>query len=65
VIPAAVHPGIARATTLLITVALAGVGLSIDLGARRRTGRPLVFGAILWLVVSATSLGLQALTTGL
>jgi uncharacterized integral membrane protein (TIGR00698 family) len=47
----------------LITVALAGVGLGADLGRMRRTGpRPLVLGAILWVLVAAVSIGLQALT---
>jgi uncharacterized integral membrane protein (TIGR00698 family) len=46
-----------------ITVALAGVGLGADLGGMRRTGpRPLVLGAILWVLVASTSIGLQSLT---
>jgi uncharacterized integral membrane protein (TIGR00698 family) len=47
----------------LITMALAAVGLGADLAGMRRTGlRPLVLGALLWLAVAATSIGLQALT---
>lgn len=47
----------------LITVALAGVGLAADLGGMRRTGpRPLLLGAILWVLVASVSVGLQALT---
>jgi uncharacterized integral membrane protein (TIGR00698 family) len=47
----------------LITVALAGVGLNADLAAMRRTGpRPLLLGALLWVMVASVSLGLQALT---
>jgi len=47
----------------LITVALAGVGLAADLGGMRRTGpRPLLLGAILWVLVASVSVGLQAAT---
>jgi uncharacterized integral membrane protein (TIGR00698 family) len=47
----------------LITVALAGVGLAADVLQMRRTGpRPLVLGAILWILVASVSVGLQALT---
>ena len=54
------------ASTLLITWALAAIGLSTDLGALRRTGwTPLLFGGMLWIAVTATSLATQALTTGL
>jgi uncharacterized membrane protein YadS len=65
-IPGPAHADLARAATILITVALSAVGLSIDVAALRRTGtRPIAFGALLWLVVSMTSLGLEALTSGL
>src|SRR6478672_9869756 len=44
----------------LITTALAGVGLAADIGQMRRTGvRPLVLGAILWVMVASVSLLLQ------
>jgi uncharacterized membrane protein YadS len=47
----------------LITTALAGVGLSADIGLMRRTGlRPLVLGAILWVSVASVSLLLQKAT---
>jgi uncharacterized membrane protein YadS len=47
----------------MITAALAAIGLSTDVGHVRRTGlRPLALGAVLWLTVGLTSLGLQALT---
>jgi len=50
----------------LITVALAGVGLSSDLGRMRETGiRPLLLGAILWVSVASVSLLLQAVTAQL
>jgi uncharacterized integral membrane protein (TIGR00698 family) len=65
-IPAGAHAGLGAAATFMITIALSAVGLSIDLGAMRRTGpRPIALGATLWIVVSVTSLALQALTTGL
>jgi uncharacterized integral membrane protein (TIGR00698 family) len=63
-IPTSSHAGLTQATTLLITVALAAIGLSIDVGGLRRTGaRPIALGASLWLVVSVASLSLQALTS--
>ncbi len=47
----------------LITVALVAIGLSTDLRALRATGpRPLVLGAVLWVVVSVSSLLLAAAT---
>ncbi|MBE7190042.1 YeiH family protein [Jatrophihabitans endophyticus] len=59
-VPDASHAALADAATLLITVALAGIGLSTDVGALRRTGaRPLVLGFVLWVTVTATSLLLQ------
>lgn len=62
-IPAGVSSGFALAAGFLITWALAAIGLSTDLAALRRTGmRPLLFGGALWLVVSLTSLGVQAVT---
>ena len=52
------HAGLA-----LTTVALAAVGLSSDLREARSTGgRPLLLGALVWIAVSLTSLGLQQLT---
>ncbi|TSD99945.1 putative sulfate exporter family transporter [Skermania sp. ID1734] len=65
-LPLGVHNVLSTASLFLITWALAAIGLSTDLRALRRTGwTPLLFGASLWIVVSATSLGIQALTTGL
>jgi uncharacterized integral membrane protein (TIGR00698 family) len=47
----------------LITIGLAAIGLGTDLAGMRRTGpRPLLLGALLWLAVAASSIGLQALT---
>ncbi|MFZ5827950.1 MAG: YeiH family protein [Bacillota bacterium] len=46
----------------LIIVALAAVGLNADVGAIARTGwRPLALGAILWVLVAATSVMVQRL----
>ena len=62
-IPAAVHPALSQVSVFLITVALSAIGLSTDLAGLRRAGhRPLVLGALLWIVVSLSSLGLQHLT---
>ena len=65
-IPNAWHPGLSWLGTFLITTALAGIGLSIRLGDLRKAGpRPLLLGAVLWIAVAASSLGLQALTGAL
>ena len=64
-IPADLRPTISELATAMITVALAAVGLSIDLAGLRRTGaRPIVLGAALWVTVSALSLGVMALGLG-
>lgn len=63
VIPNSWHPGLSWLGTFLITTALAGIGLSMRLGDLRKAGpRPLLLGAVLWVAVAASSLGLQALT---
>lgn len=62
-IPAAVHPALSQVSVFLITVALSAIGLSTDLAGLRRAGhRPLLLGALLWVVVSLASLGLQRVT---
>lgn len=54
---------LAALALFLITVAMAAIGLSTDVRALRSTGpRPLVLGAILWVLVSVSSVGLAALT---
>jgi uncharacterized integral membrane protein (TIGR00698 family) len=51
---------IARAATLLITVALGAIGLSTSFLDLRRTGvRPLLLGAVLWAVVGVSGLLFQ------
>ncbi|MGH3002519.1 MAG: YeiH family protein, partial [Gaiellaceae bacterium] len=57
--PSARH-ALSHAALVLITVALAAVGLSTRLGEARRTGhRPLVLGGLVWLSVAGSSLLLQ------
>ncbi len=62
-IPDAAHPGLSTLSVFLITVALSAIGLSTDLGGFRRAGmKPLFLGALLWIIVTLTSLGLQYAT---
>jgi uncharacterized integral membrane protein (TIGR00698 family) len=62
-VPAAWHHGLSDVSTWMITAALAAIGLSTDAHHIRRAGlRPLALGAVLWVTVALTSLGLQALT---
>ncbi|MEO6879637.1 MAG: putative sulfate exporter family transporter [Mycobacteriaceae bacterium] len=63
VFPASTHSAITLLGTFMITIALAGIGLGLNIGELRATGvRPLLLGAILWVLVALSSLGLQALT---
>ncbi|WP_348789867.1 putative sulfate exporter family transporter [Leifsonia sp. NPDC080035] len=56
-IPAAAHDGLVTASVFLVSVALAGIGLSTDIAAIRRAGwRPLLLGATLSTLVAVTSL---------
>ncbi|GHE82166.1 hypothetical protein GCM10014715_42430 [Streptomyces spiralis] len=62
-VPSAAHGPLGTLAVFLITVALSAIGLSTEPSRLRRTGpAPLLLGGCLWLVVSATSLGLQFLT---
>jgi uncharacterized integral membrane protein (TIGR00698 family) len=62
-IPSDLHRPLSDTALALITVALAGVGLSSDLRLMRQAGpRPLLLGAILWASVATTSILLQAVT---
>jgi uncharacterized integral membrane protein (TIGR00698 family) len=66
VIPASWHAGLVTTSTLLITVALAGLGLGTRPTALRAAGpRPLLLGAALWASVGITSLLLQGVTGSL
>lgn len=59
-IPDGWHGALSQLGTFMITVALAGIGLSMRLAQMRRAGvRPLLLGGVLWLCVALTSLGLQ------
>ncbi|MGN6608730.1 MAG: YeiH family protein [Jatrophihabitans sp.] len=59
-IPAAAHAGLSTLSVFLITVALSAIGLTTDVAGFRRAGaKPLLLGALLWILVSLTSLALQ------
>lgn len=65
-LPAWAISGAGVLATYFITVALTAIGLSTNLPALARTGgRPILLGALLWVVVSGTSLLIQSVTTGL
>lgn len=58
-IPGAAQPPLAHASSFLITTALAGIGLTTDLSGIRRAGaRPLLFGGLLWGVVTLAAVAL-------
>jgi uncharacterized integral membrane protein (TIGR00698 family) len=58
-IPPADKPYLVQATTFLLTIALAAMGLETDFGKLRAKGwRPLLVGAGSWLFISALSLAL-------
>ncbi len=62
IIPAGAHAGLGHASVFLVCVALSAIGLSADVAALRKAGaRPLLLGALLWITVATTSLGIQAL----
>ena len=64
VIPAGPREAMAHASAFLIATAMAGIGLSTDVAALRRAGwRPLLLGAVLWILVTATAHAEIALTT--
>ncbi len=61
-IPHRVTGDLDQVSVYLITVALSAVGLTADVRALRRAGaKPLLLGACLWILVTGTSLSLQAL----
>ena len=62
-VPAGVHDALVAVSVFLVSVALAGIGLSTDIAAIRRAGwRPLLLGGILSTLVAVTSLAVLALT---
>ena len=61
-VPAEAAPALGDVAALLVTVALAAVGLSTSVRAVVATGpRALLLGGLLWLLVALTSLAVQAL----
>ena len=53
---------IKQAATFMIAVALAGIGLSVDLKSFKAIGyRPVMLGAVTWFIVTVTTLILQQL----
>lgn len=61
-VPAAAHPPVAEATGLMLTAALAAMGLGTDLRKLRLKGlRPLLLGAAGWLFISSLAAGLVRL----
>jgi len=62
-VPTGWHQALSATAEGMITMALGAIGLSTRPRDIRHTGfRPLALGAILWVLVAATSLALQALT---
>jgi len=60
-VPTGWLPTLSLIGTFLITSALVAIGLSLRPKELRTTGpRPLILGAILWILVALTSLGLQS-----
>lgn len=65
-IPADSHRALSAISVFLITTALSAIGLSTDLPGLRTAGpRPVLLGGVLWVVVTASGLGLQFLTHGI
>ncbi|WP_426625269.1 YeiH family protein [Leifsonia sp. McL0607] len=62
-IPAGLHDALVTVSVFLVSVALAGIGLSTDIAAIRRAGwRPLLLGGVLSTLVAVTSLVVLTLT---
>jgi uncharacterized integral membrane protein (TIGR00698 family) len=63
IIPDRWHAAIVQLATLLITAALAAIGMSTNVRALFRSGlRPLALGFLLWVTIAITSLVVQHLT---
>lgn len=61
-VPETVSSGLTQVSVFLVTMALAGIGLSTDLDAIRLTGmRPLALGGILSVITAAVTLAMMAL----
>lgn len=66
VVPETAQPALTATGVFMITMAMAGIGLALRPAQLRAAGhRPLVLGVLLWLLVAASALGLQALTGSL
>jgi uncharacterized integral membrane protein (TIGR00698 family) len=62
-IPASSHGALSDGAQVMITIALAAIGLSTNVRDIRRAGlKPLAMGAMLWVLVALSSLGLQFAT---
>ena len=62
-IPATWHGALSNVAQIMITIALASIGLSTNVRDIRRAGlKPLALGAMLWILVALSSLGLQLAT---
>jgi uncharacterized integral membrane protein (TIGR00698 family) len=62
-IPASWHGALSNGAQVMISVALAAIGLSTNVRDIRRAGlKPLALGAMLWVIVALSSLGLQFAT---
>jgi len=62
-VPRPWHGALAEVAQVMITIALAAIGLSTRLRDIRRAGfKPLALGAMLWFLVAIASLGLQLAT---
>jgi len=62
-VPRTWHPGLSTLAQLMITTALAAIGLSTKMTDIRRAGtRPLALGGVLWLLVATASLCLESLS---
>ena len=62
-VPSSMHGILSASAQVMITAALGAIGLSTRAKDIRKAGfRPLALGAILWVLVASTSLGLQAAT---
>ena len=63
VVPSSWHPALTATGTFLITTALVAIGMCARPAEMRSAGmRPLLLGAVLWVLVGASSLGLQWVT---